>query len=111
MVHGRKFGSKIGIRTANIAIENEMILPKNGVYLTNTIVQGYTYKSVTNIGYNPTFKCKKISLETHIIDFNDHIYDSEVEVEFIKWQREEKCFASIDELKQQINYDIRCRLD
>ena len=49
--------------------------------------------------------------ETHIIDFNDHIYDSEVEVEFIKWQREEKCFASIDELKQQINYDIRCRLD
>lgn len=110
VIHGRKNGCKIGIRTANIEVEKDIVLPKKGVYFTSTVIDNIEYKSVTNIGYNPTFNGKKISIETHIIDFNDYIYDTDVEVVFLKWHREEKYFSSINELKQQINYDINCRL-
>lgn len=110
VIHGKKYGGKIGIRTANIAVNSDIVIPKLGVYLTNTIIDKKTYKSVTNIGFNPTFNGSKISIETHIINFDGYLYDCEIEVVFLKWQRKEKCFNSLDELKQQINYDINCRL-
>ncbi len=110
VIHGKKKGSKIGIRTANISIKEDLVLPKKGVYLTDTIIDGISYKSVTNIGYNPTFKGNKISIETHVISYNNYLYDTEVEVVFLKWRREEKCYDTVDELKQQINSDIESRL-
>ena len=110
VVHGSKRGSKIGIRTANIEIENDIVLPKSGVYFTNTIVNNKIYKSITNIGCNPTFNGKIISVETHIFDFDSIIYDSEVEVVFLKWIRKEVSFDTAEEPKKQIDSDIENRL-
>ncbi len=110
VVHGSKRGSKIGIRTANIEIENDIVLPKNGVYFTNTIVNNMIFKSITNIGCNPTFNGNRISIETHIFDFDSIIYDSEVEVVFLKWHRKEVSFNTVEELKKQIDSDISNRL-
>lgn len=110
VIHGKKNGEKIGTRTANVSANSDIVVPKHGVYHTNTIVNGKIYKSITNIGLNPTFNGSKISIETHIISFDGYLYDSEIEVEFLKWQRKEKRFNSIDDLKLQIKYDINCRL-
>lgn len=110
VVHGMKIGGRMGIRTANISVKPDMIIPRNGVYLTTTIIDQKEYRSVTNIGYNPTFNRKRLSIETHIINFDGYLYDSDIEISFLKRQRDERAFNSIDELKSQINYDIRCRL-
>ena len=110
VIHGSKRGSKLGIRTANVEISKNIVMPKTGVYFTNTVCNGAVYGSVTNIGCNPTFNGDKISIETHIFDFEDTIYNSEIEIIFLKWRREEITFNCAKELKEQINRDIKDRL-
>lgn len=111
VIHGRKNGGKMGIKTANLEVDHDMVLPKSGVYLTDTIADNRTYKSVTNIGSNPTFNGKGVNIETHIIDFCGDLYGSKIEVVFLKRQREERAFSSPTELKAQIMEDIKNRLE
>ncbi|HHY77282.1 MAG TPA: bifunctional riboflavin kinase/FAD synthetase [Clostridiales bacterium] len=111
VVRGRGNGRKIGIRTANININDDIVIPKPGVYLTNTFINNKEYKSVTNIGTNPTFNGKGINIETHIIDFDGDIYYENIEIEFLKWIREEKTFNTPTELRLQIIEDINFRLN
>lgn len=104
---GKRIGSRIGFPTANIHPENYLILPRNGVYITKTLMNGKLFPSVTNIGNNPTFNGHNpISIETHILDFDDDIYKKEIEVFFISRIRGEKKFKSKDELVKQIREDI-----
>ncbi|MGE5329121.1 MAG: bifunctional riboflavin kinase/FAD synthetase [Deltaproteobacteria bacterium] len=105
VIHGRKLGTQIGFPTANLLPEKYLVLPKNGVYLTKTLLNGKLYKSITNIGKNPTFNLDKISVETHIIDFEGDLYGQMIEVFFYKWIRGERKFKGIEELKLQINKD------
>ena len=65
------------------------------------------YRGITSIGNNPTVNGEKITLETFILDFNEDIYDEEIKVYFIKFLREEKKFASIEKLKEQLNFDAK----
>lgn len=95
---GNQQGRLIGFPTANISNCNYFI-PKCGVYATKTKVDGNTYLSMTNIGHNPTFNLKdNITIETNILDFNQNIYDKEIEVEFYLYIREETKFSSKEEL-------------
>ena len=65
------------------------------------------YRSVTNVGKNPTFKDDGPSwVETHILDFDGDIYGETIEVRFLKRLRDEKKFSSVDELLNQIHRDI-----
>ncbi|MGE5473831.1 MAG: bifunctional riboflavin kinase/FAD synthetase [Ignavibacteriales bacterium] len=105
VIHGKKIGNKIGFPTANIEPEKYLIIPKNGVYLTKTLVNGCMYKSITNIGKNPTFRLEQTSVETYIIDFNEHIYGQMIEVFFYTWIRGERKFKEIEDLKNQIKKD------
>lgn len=105
VVHGRKFGRKIGFPTANVFPEKYLVIPKNGVYLSKTLVNGSVYKSITNIGKNPTFKLDKLSVETHILNFDNYIYNQMIEVFFYKWIRGERKFKSVEELKIQLDKD------
>ncbi|MDF2891435.1 MAG: riboflavin biosynthesis protein RibF [Clostridia bacterium] len=111
VIHGKKNGMAIGIRTANIDIGKEAILPLKGVYITDTRIDNSMYKSVTNIGVNPTFQGKALSLETHVLDFEGDLYNKEIEVYFLKRLRDEISFSSIDALIDQIKSDIQVRLD
>ncbi|MGQ9619029.1 MAG: bifunctional riboflavin kinase/FAD synthetase [Candidatus Aminicenantia bacterium] len=109
VVRGYGIGKELGIPTANIYSENE-ILPE-GVFITEIITSGGKYPSVTNIGRAPTIKAKDKSIEVHIIDFYKNVVDEEVEIFLIKKIREEKKFLSIDELKKRIKMDIEIARD
>ena len=109
---GRKVGKKLGFPTANILPKEGFALPEFGVYATITHTNKGTYRSITNIGNNPTFKeIKTITVETHLIGFKGELYGQDIEVEFIEKMRGEIAFSSVDELKAQIDSDLRKRKD
>lgn len=105
VIHGHKRGTALGIHTANLSTENEL-LPQDGVYATLADYRGKTYKSVTNIGFNPTFHNTERSIETHIFDFDTDIYDKNLRLSFIERLRGEIKFASPEALIKQIGKDI-----
>lgn len=102
VVKGRGIGGKIGFHTANIEIENELI-PLTGVYVTKTLGK----RSVTNIGYNPTFGGTNLTVETHILDFSGDLCGRQLEVEFYKRLRAEKVFKNVEDLRHQIECDVK----
>jgi len=107
VVKGEGRGKRLGVPTANLQLSVDLMLPARGVYVTETVSRGMVYKSVTNVGKNPTFKDDGPSwVETHILDFDGDIYGETLEVRFHKRLREEKKFASVDELLAQIHRDI-----
>jgi riboflavin kinase/FMN adenylyltransferase len=106
VVEGHKRGSKLlGIPTANLNLIDELV-PKIGVYAVFAEIDKKKYPAVANVGYNPTFENKVLSVEVHIFDFNKNIYDKELRVHFIQRIRSEKKFSSILKLKEQILKDI-----
>lgn len=108
VVRGKGRGKGIGFPTANLQVPDEMITPSTGVYATQTVLGHKTYKSVTNIGFNPTFNDSlKMTIETHILDSIDDFYNEILEVEFLGKIREEKRFNSIDDLISQIAKDAK----
>lgn len=110
VIYGRQNGEAMGIKTANIDVKKDITLPKKGVYYTTTMVSGKLYKSITNIGFNPTFNGESLSVETHLIDFCDDIYGEEIEIFFHKHRRDEIKFSSMEELVKQIKSDVEGRL-
>ena len=110
VTQGRKVGKKLGFPTANILPKAGFALPKFGVYATVTHVGGKSYRSITNIGNNPTFKdAKNITIETHLLGFKEELYGQDIEVEFIKQMRGEIAFVSPEELIKQISKDLKDR--
>lgn len=110
VIYGKQNGEVMGIKTANIEVKKDITLPKKGVYYTTTLLKGRLYKSISNIGFNPTFDGESLSVETHLIEFNDNIYGEEIEIFFHKHTRDEMKFASMEELVKQIRSDIADRL-
>lgn len=107
VIHGNQIGRKMGIPTINMVLPPDKLLPKNGVYVTQTTVLGKTYKSISNIGYKPTIaKDNPVGVETYILDFDEELYDQVIQVSFIDYIREERKFDSLTELQLQIERDI-----
>jgi len=106
VVTGDQVGRTMGFPTANLLIEGDIILPKKGIYATYIKINGREYKSVTNIGYKPTFNGKVLKVETHIFDFSEDIYGEIVQLAFIQRIRDEKRFDSASDLQQQILIDV-----
>ena len=107
VVPGKRRGRTIGIPTANVASENE-IMPKRGVYAGwARLSDGEVFKAVINIGTNPTFeKAAVMTLEAHLLDFSGDIYGQRLGVFFTQRLRDEQRFASVDELVAAIHADI-----
>lgn len=105
VVHGYHRGTGMGFPTANLG-EIATLLPGKGVYLTRTHLQQGSFASVTNIGVKPTFNDPELTVETHILDFNADIYEQPMHLDFLERLRPEQSFASIDDLKNQLNQDI-----
>lgn len=103
---GEGRGRKIGFPTANLEIDSQRVVPRNGVYFSQSIIGDFRYNSLTNIGFNPTFNGDKtIHIETHILDFDRDIYGDTFRLEFIKLIRPEKKFPNVNDLIEQINQD------
>ncbi len=103
--HGYERGRTLGFPTANIIPIKEKLLPTPGVYATKTYIDGVCYKSVTNVGSNPTYKNTEKTVETFIDGLNGDIYGKYIFVRFYKKLRGETAFSSPDELKKQIDKD------
>lgn len=107
VVHGDKRGRQIGFPTANVSLNDDYILPPVGVYAVRLKVKDHWYPAVCNIGYKPTFEQdeKVLSIEVHVFEFQEEIYDECVEIEWHIRIRAEQKFNGIAELVAQIQRD------
>ncbi|WP_099362977.1 bifunctional riboflavin kinase/FAD synthetase [Fredinandcohnia onubensis] len=107
VIDGEKRGRTIGFPTANVKTNEDYIIPKMGVYAVRLKVGSKWYNGVCNLGVKPTFhdNLKLPSIEVHLFDFNEDIYEEKVIVEWHKRIRSERKFSSIDELVKQIGLD------
>ena len=105
VIKGKQLGRTIGFPTVNLDYNKGYILPKGGVYYTVVEYDNNLYKAITNIGYNPTVEGGKLSVETHILNFDKQIYGEVIKINFINRIRDEVKFNNIDELKQQLLKD------
>lgn len=110
VVEGRKIAGELGYKTANINHKINLIKPKFGVYKTRTFIddENKFYDSITNFGIKPTIDNSDLKpiFETHLLNFSKNLYHKKVRVEFLDFIREEKKFSSLEELKNQIKFDI-----
>ncbi len=105
VVHGNAIGRTMGFPTANICVDENRIMPSEGVYATVTEYEGKIYPSITNYGGKPTFKDNKILLETNILDFERDLYGKKITVYFLEKLRNIVGFSSKEELKDQLIID------
>lgn len=104
---GKQRGGKvIGFPTANLKFNEEDLVPKHGVYVTQVFCEGRHYGGILNIGYNPTFGEEQLVAETHIFDFNQDIYGKPIKVNLLKYLRSEVKFSGPAELAEQIGRDV-----
>ena len=105
---GRKMGRKIGFPTCNIKL-NDYVIAKPGVYAVNILINKNKklLRGIANLGYRPTFNQKEILLEVHIFNFSRNLYNKSLTIEFIDFIRKEKRFKNINQLRKQINLDIK----
>jgi len=104
VTRGDRIGTRLGFPTINM--ENDNCLLPHGVYISKVLLNGKLLQAATYVGVNPTFNRGQIKIETHILDFNDDIYNRKVEIRFKKFLRNERKFISEEELISQINEDI-----
>ncbi len=106
VVEGQKLGRQLGYPTANIAIdEPHKLIPPNGVYLGFVTIQNIKYKIMLNIGVRPTVNGTRQTIEAHIIDFNEDIYDQKFTLYLVQFLREEIRFNGLEALKIQLQKD------
>ncbi|HSG30747.1 MAG TPA: bifunctional riboflavin kinase/FAD synthetase [Thermodesulfobacteriota bacterium] len=106
VTEGEKRGRLLGFPTANLKTDWEL-LPKPGVYITLTHLGKNTHRSITNIGFRPTFGKNSLLIESHIFNFSSEIYGDEIRIEFLSRLRDEKKFGGLEELKQAISQDVK----
>jgi riboflavin kinase/FMN adenylyltransferase len=106
VTRGRDRGGRLlGFPTANLTLYDELC-PKGGVYAVTVEHDGAFYKGVANIGYSPTFENGEFSVEVHILDFKENIYEQPIRVNFIQRLRGERKFPGPKDLAVQIGKDI-----
>jgi riboflavin kinase/FMN adenylyltransferase len=106
VARGDGLGQKLGFPTANLDTTG-LVLPPNGVYAVHTETNGATYRAVLNIGRRPTLGAAEpqLRVEAHLLGFAGDLYGEELTLTFVKKLREEKKFASLEDLRAQIARD------
>jgi riboflavin kinase/FMN adenylyltransferase len=107
VVHGAKRGRAIGIPTANITPESDLVVAPGIYAVTLSVEGGPPMPAVASLGTNPTFvEDGSLVLEVHVLDFDGDLYDRRVRTTFVAHLRDEQKFDSIDALVAQIGRDI-----
>ena len=106
VVNGNAIGRTIGFPTANLNINQDYkLIPKNGVYLIRTLLEGKKVYGMMNIGVKPTLKSKDTSIEVNLFEWGGDLYGKVIEVFILHYIREEKKFDSLIKLGNQIKLD------
>ncbi len=113
VVNGHHIGKSIGFPTANLQVENNKLIPANGVYCVMvTTEDGKEFKGMLNIGKRPTLdNGSDRTVEVHILDFNDDLYGQTLRTSFLRYIRPERRFDSIEELRNQLMIDRKSCMD
>ena len=107
VLHGRKIGRTLGMPTTNIVPSERKLLPPNGVYATRTVIAGELFEGITNIGYKPTVGAEpRKGVETYLFYLDRNLYGEILTVRFYGYERPERKFDSLEELKKRIGQDV-----
>ena len=107
VVPGKQLGRTLGIPTANIRLEEGLVVPRFGVYACRIHLDGRDYAAVTNVGTRPTVSGVGVTVEPWILDFDGDLYGQEITLEFHRFLRPETRFDGLDALKAQIRRDAQ----
>ena len=104
VIRGDGRGHSLQCPTANLEYDNELV-PRPGVYVTESVVLASRCPSLTNVGYRPTVGGAALTVETHILDFEEEIYGERLEVRFLAHLRDEVRFDDLSDLADQLARD------
>ncbi len=109
VMHGDGRGRTIGIPTANIDYSKDKVIPSKGIYACWVNIGTEKFRTMTNIGTNPTFTPDKQTpnVEAYLLDFDRDLYEQDIKVEFVQRLRDELKFSSVDALLEQIRLDVQ----
>jgi len=103
---GKQLGRTIGFPTANMDINDPLkLIPADGVYAVQVVFNNNMYGGMLNAGYRPTVNGKTHSIEVHLFDFNQDIYNLQIEIRYVDKLRDEMKFDGLTELKNQLEKD------
>ena len=105
VVEGNRIGRSIDFPTANFEYELDYCYPPHAVYFTFTMIDRKWYYSITNIGKKPTVDHDIVNIETHILDYSAELYGKKIQIGFLKKLRDQKKFADVSALKNQLILD------
>lgn len=111
VISGRHLGRTIGVPTANLALPEQVLCPRKGVYASMASIRGQRYPAVTNIGSRPTVGGSHITVEPWILGFSGDLYGQELTLEFHAFLRPEKKFDSLTALQGEIQENARQTLE
>lgn len=103
VAHGRHIGHTLGFPTANLVVDENKLIPAHGVYACMVHEQA----AIVNIGTNPTVGTNPETIEVHIPGCNEDLYDQKLTIRLTRRIRDEKTFATLDELRRQIERDLK----
>ncbi len=104
---GYHLGTKLGSPTINMYFPDQVLVPRHGVYATKIYLEdGSCHIAVTNVGIRPTVSAEnRVSVESHLLAYSGNLYGRHVRLEFYRFLRDEKRFASMEALGEQIRRD------
>jgi len=106
VVIGKQIGTRLGFPTANLAVaDKHKIIPGNGIYAVKVKHQAFEHKGMLNIGLRPTLEGSQRTIEVHIFNFNQDIYQEKLELIFMKRVRSEIKFEDLEALSKQLQKD------
>jgi len=106
VIKGKGIGKTLNFPTANIDVaETYKLIPKDGVYVVQSVINNKVVFGMMNIGKNPTFENDKQSIEVHFFDLDENLYDTILKIDILYRLRDEHKFESVDLLKTQLDTD------
>ena len=105
--YGKQLGRRLGFPTINVHPAKEKLLPPNGVYIDSVRIDGIWYNGIGNVGVKPTVTSEnRMLIESYLFDYDGNAYEKDVEIQLHFFRRPERKFASVEEMKKQVDEDI-----
>lgn len=112
VIEGKGLGKQLGFPTANIQIkEDYKLIPKQGSYVVSALIDNQKIYGMLNIGMNPTVNGEKESIEVHFFNFNQDLYNKDIQINLLHRLRDEIKFNSVEALKKQLSKDQQTSLN
>jgi riboflavin kinase/FMN adenylyltransferase len=107
VVGGQKLGQALGFPTINLARAGDFVLPADGIYAGRCTTSYGVYKAAISVGIRPAIGGQHRVIEAYLLDYPGYsLYGNAVSLEFLEWLREERYFATLEALREQIAQDV-----